>query len=126
MWLRSPSCPLEVGAKMIEINAKITLCSAMICAIILVIERSRRAFASSCICNWGVFNYLRETGAMKNRVTGMLLGAMCVALTPALGWAQDKKADLYKADVLALSNRIDGFINKALSEAETKASAKAS
>jgi outer membrane murein-binding lipoprotein Lpp len=62
---------------------------------------------------------------MMNRVTGMLLGALCVALTPAMGWAQEKKADDLKADVLALSKRIDAFINKALKEAETPAAAKA-
>ncbi|HMF16485.1 MAG TPA: DUF1549 domain-containing protein [Gemmataceae bacterium] len=63
---------------------------------------------------------------MMNRVTGMLLGAVCVAITPGLGGAQDKQADDYKADVLALASRIDGFINKGLKEAEVPASPKAS
>src|SRR5260370_41419553 len=65
----------------------------------------------------------REAGDMMNRVAGMLLGALCVALTPGLSWAQEKKADAVKAEVLALSKRIDGFINKALKEAETPAAA---
>jgi hypothetical protein len=63
---------------------------------------------------------------MMNRVTGMLLGAVCVALTPGMSWAQEKKPDALKAEVLALSNRIDGFINKSLKEAEVQAAAKAS
>src|SRR6516225_856501 len=70
--------------------------------------------------------FTRETGAMMNRVTGMLLGAVCVAITPGLGGAQDKQADDYKADVLALASRIDGHINKGLKEAEVSASPKAS
>jgi hypothetical protein len=63
---------------------------------------------------------------MMNRVTGMLLGAVCLAITPGLGGAQDKEADELKAQVLALSNRIDGYINNALKEAEAKPSPRAS
>ena len=44
---------------------------------------------------------------MMNRVTGMLLGAVCVAITPGLNWAQEKNADALKAEVLALSGRIE-------------------
>jgi len=63
---------------------------------------------------------------MMNRVTGMLLGAVCVAITPGMSWAQEKKVDALKAEVLALSNRVDDFINKGLKEAEVPAATKAS